>query len=117
MAIQTLSEDVIFVNLPGNEPERGDELRNIIEIIDTRGGCDVIISLIRAEIITSLNIGGFMILRDLLNKQGRRLILCHVGFLTKCIFTVAGLKEHFNFADNKTVALEYLRKLDQSFSV
>ena len=112
MAIQTLSEDVIFVNLPGNEPERGDELRNVIEIVDTRGSCDVIISLIRTELITSLNIGGFMKLRDLLNKQGRHLILCHVGFLTKCIFTVAGLKEHLNFADDKSAALEYLRSVN-----
>ena len=112
MAIQTLSEDVIFVNLPGNEPERGDELRNIIEIIDTRGNCDVIISLIRAELITSLNIGGLMKLRDLLNKQGRHLILCQVGFLTKCIFTVAGLGKHFNFADDKSAALEYLRSVN-----
>jgi hypothetical protein len=112
MAIQTLSEHVIFVNLPGNEPERGDELRNIIKIIDTRGSCNVIISLIRAELITSLNIGGFIKLRGLLNKQGRHLILCDVGFLTKCIFTVAGLKEHFNFADNKSAAFEYLRSIN-----
>ena len=112
MAIQTLSEDVIFVNLPGNEPERGDELRNVIEIINTRGSCDVIISLVRAELITSLNIGVLMRLRDLLNKQGRHLILCHVGFLTKCIFTVAGLGKHFNFADDKSAALEYLRSVN-----
>ena len=112
MSIQTLSEHVIFVTLPGNEPERGDELRNIVEVIDTRGNCDVIISLIRAELITSLNISGFMILRDLLNKQGRHLILCQVGFLTKCIFTVAGLGKHFNFADDKSAALEYLRSVN-----
>ena len=112
MAIQTLSEDVIFVSLSGKEPERGDEIKNVIEIIDTRGNCDVIISLIRAELITSLNIGGLLKLRDLLNKQGRHLILCHTGFLTKCIFTVAGLKKHFNFAEDKSAALEYLRSIN-----
>ena len=112
MAIQTLSEDVIFVNLPVKEPERGDELGNVIEIIDTRDNCDVIISLTRVEIITSLNISSLMILHNLLNKQGRRLILCDVGFLTKCIFTVAGLEKHFNFADDKSAALEYLRGIN-----
>ena len=109
MAIQTLSEDVIFVTLPGNEPERGNELRSII---DTRGKYDVIISLTRAELINSLNIGGLMILRELLNKQRCHLILCDVGFLTKCIFTIVGLKEHFNFADDKSAALEYLRSVN-----
>jgi hypothetical protein len=48
----------------------------------------------------------------LLNKQGHHLILCHAGFLIKCIFTVAGLGKHFIFADNKSAALEYLRSVN-----
>jgi anti-anti-sigma regulatory factor len=112
MAIQTLLEDVIFVNLPGQEPERGDELRAVLEIIDKRCNCDVIISLTIVEIINSQNICGLMILRDLLNKQGRHLILCHVGFLIKCIFTIVGLKKHFNFAEDKSAALDYLRSIN-----
>jgi len=112
MSIQTLSEDVVFVNLPAKAPERGCELAKIIEIIEARNNCDVIISLAGVEIINSLNIGSLLILHNLLNKQGRHLILCYVGFPNKCIFSVVGLKKHFNFTDDKFDALEYLRSVN-----
>lgn len=105
MGIQNLSEDVVLVELPFKEPQIADKLKAINEIISHNPYFDVIISFSKAEIITSSSIGNLMILRNLLHEQGRRLMLCNVAPMTKCIFAVAGLKDIFEFVDDKSAAL------------
>jgi anti-anti-sigma regulatory factor len=105
MGIQKFSEDVLFVDLPFKEPQIGDELKNLNEIISTGSDCDVVIDFFRVEIITSSSISNLMILRKLLQERERQLILCNVAIVTKYIFTVAGLDKVFDFVDDHFAAL------------
>ncbi|MDD5327128.1 MAG: STAS domain-containing protein [Phycisphaerae bacterium] len=105
MGIQNLSEDVLFVDLPFREPQIGDELKNLNEIVITKDECDVVIDFSRVEVITSSDISNLLTLRSLLRETGRQLILCSVSVMTKGIFTVAGLDAVFEFAEDKHAAL------------
>jgi len=105
MGIQNLLEDVILVELPFKEPQIADKLKAINEIVSSKPDFDVIINFSKVEIITSSSIGNLIILRNFLHERGRQLILCNVLPLTKCIFVVAGLKDIFEFVDDKFAAL------------
>ena len=105
MAIQNISEDVLLVELPFKELQIADELKAVNERISDNTNFDVIIDFSKVEIITSSGIGNLIILRNLLHRQGRQLILCNVAPVTKCIFVVAGLKDVFDFAGDKSAAL------------
>ena len=105
MGIENYSEDIIVATLP-EEPELRRELTMVNEIIANKGGRDVIIDFRMVEILTSSSISNLLLLRDLLRESGRRLVLCNVASPTKGIFRVAGLREDFDFVDNKSAALE-----------
>ena len=105
MGTQNLSEDVILVELPFKEPQIAGELKTVNEIVNGKPDLDVIIDFSKVEIMTSSSIGNLIILRNLLHERGRRLILCNMATITKCIFVVAGLKDIFDFVDDKSAAL------------
>jgi anti-anti-sigma factor len=105
MAIQSFSKNVLFVDLPSKEPQIGEELKNLNEIVSTKSDRDVIIDFFRVEIINSSSIGNLMILRNLQEKRGHQLILCNVAIMTKYIFTVAGLDKVFDFVDDHFAAM------------
>ena len=105
MGIQNLSEDVLVVELPSKEPEIANELKTVNGTISDKRDCDVIIDFSGVEIITSSSISNLLILRNLLSEHGRRLILCNVAVVTKCIFTVAGLNDIFEFVNDQPTAL------------
>jgi len=114
MGIQNLSENIILLTLPCDRLERADELKNLNEVISDKSQCDVIIDFSAVEIINSWNISNLLILRDMLDGAGRKLILCNVNTTTKCIFVVAGLSETFIFADNRSAALDIIQETDSS---
>ena len=108
MGIRNLSDDVLFVTLP-QEPQLQLELAAVNEIVSNRADYDVVIDFSSGEIVTSSSISNLLILHNLLDKKGRRLILCNVGFLTRCVFTVIGLDTFFNFAEDKFAALAVIQ--------
>jgi anti-anti-sigma factor len=108
MGIQNWSEDIILVDLP-QEPEMGDELKTVIEMVRDRGDCDVVIDFSAVDIITSSSLSKVLKLRKLLGDCGHRLIFCSVAPATKGIFTVTGLDGIFEVADDKFVALASLQ--------
>ncbi|MHC4172273.1 MAG: STAS domain-containing protein [Planctomycetota bacterium] len=108
MGIQDWSEDVILVDLP-QEPEMGDELKTVTEMVRDRGNCEVVIDFSSVDIITSSSLSKFLKLRKLLGDCGHRLIFCNVAAATKGIFTVTGLDGIFEIADDKFVALASLQ--------
>jgi anti-anti-sigma regulatory factor len=112
MGIQNFSEDVLFVDLPSEEPRIGDELKHLNEIVSVRSACDVVIDFFRVEVITSSSISNLMILRNLLQKRERQLILCNVTIVTRYIFTVAGLDKVFEFVDDRFSAFTAVRCAD-----
>ena len=108
MGIQNWSEDVILADLPA-EPQMGDELKTVTEMVRDRGDCDVVIDFSNVDIVTSSSLSKFLKLRKLLNDCGHRLIFCNVAAATKGIFTVTGIDSIFEFADDKFVALASLQ--------
>ena len=107
MGIQNWSEDTILVDLP-QEPEMGDELKKVTEIVRDRGNCDVVIDFSSVDIVTSSSLSKLLKLRKLLADCGHQLVFCNVAAATKGIFTVTGLDGIFEFADDKFVVLASL---------
>ena len=110
MGIRNLSENIILVTVPSERLKRTDELKNLNEVIGENCQSDLIIDFAGVEIINSWNISNLLILRDMLDKAGRKLVLCNVNTATKCIFVVAGLSETFVFADDRSAALEIIKQ-------
>ena len=109
MGIQNWSESIVLVDLP-KEPEMGDELKAATEIMRDRGDCDMVIDFSSVDIITSSSLLKLLKLRKLLVDSGHKLVLCSVATkTTKGIFTVTGLDEIFEIADDKFVALAGLQ--------
>jgi len=108
MGIQDWSDDIVLVDLP-KEPNMGDELKTVIEIVRDRGNCDVVMDFSSIDIVTSSSLSKLLKLRKLLADCGHRLVFCNVAAATKGIFTVTGLDGVFELADDKFVALASLQ--------
>ncbi len=105
MGIRYLSESVVFVTLP-QKPHLGSELSNVNEITSDGCDCDVIIDFSRTKILTSASISNLILLKNFLSLVNHQLILCNVSTLIKYIFTRLGLETFFEFAGDKSAALE-----------
>ena len=108
MGIQNWSEDIVLVDLLP-EPQMGDELKAVTEIVRDRGDCEVVIDFSSVDIITSSSISKLLRLRKLLVDCGHRFVFCNVAAATKGIFTVTGLDGVFELVDDKFVALAGLQ--------
>jgi len=112
MSIQNPPEDFVVVDLPSRELQIAEDLKAVNETIGDNPDCDIIIDFSMVEVITSSSLSNLLILRNLLIEHGRRLILCNVSVLTKCVFRVAGLDEVFEFADDKPTAVAAVHSAD-----
>ncbi len=108
MGIQNWSEDIILVDLP-QEPELGDELKTVTEVVRDRGDCEVVVDFSDVDIITSSSLSKLLKLRKLVGDCGHRLVFCSVAPATKGIFTITGLDGIFEMVDDKFVALASLQ--------
>jgi len=104
MGIQNWSEDIILVDLP-QEPEMPNELETVMEMVNDRGGCEVVIDFSDVDIITSSSLSKLLKLRKILDDFDHKVTLCGVTAATKGIFMITGLDCFFEFADNKSVVL------------
>ena len=112
MGIQDWSKNTILVDLSG-EPEMGNELGTVTEMVRNRGDCDVVIDFSRVVMVTSYSLSKLLNLRQILSDSGHKLVFCSVAMATKRIFLVTGLEGMSKFADDKYTALESLRKETQ----
>jgi len=108
MGIQNWSEDVVLVDLP-LEPEMGEELKTITQVVRDRGDCEVVIDFSKVDIITSSSLSKLLRLKKLTSDCGHRLVFCNVAPATKGIFTVTGLDGIFEIVDDKFIALASLQ--------
>jgi anti-anti-sigma factor len=108
VGIQNWSENIILVTL-AEEPQMGEELRTVIEIVRDRGDSDVVIDFADVDIVTSSSIAKILKLRKALRDCKRRLVLCDVKNATRGIFMVTGLDSVFEFVDDKFIALASLQ--------
>ena len=113
MGFQNWSDDIILVDLP-REPRMRSELKTLVEIVRDRGDCDVVVDFSSVDIMTSTSISGLLRLRKLLADCGHRLIFCAVPPATRGVFTVVGLDEVFEFADDKYASLATLQSTSEN---
>jgi len=104
MSFQNWSDDIILVDLT-REPRMRSELKTLVEIVRDRGDCDVVVDFSSVDIMTSTSISGLLRLRKLLTDCGHRLIFCNVPPATRSVFSVVGLDEVFEFAEDKFTAM------------
>jgi len=103
MDIQNWSDDIILVELR-REPQMGDELKTVIDIVSDRGDCDVVLDFSGVDIIISASLGKLLRLRQLLIDCGHRLIFCNVNAFTIGAFKITGLDGLFEVVEDKSAA-------------
>lgn len=108
MGIQNISDNVLLVSLPAEEPHIAEEIKRVNEVATEKCTCNVIIDFTGVELITSSTISNLIILHKFLLTQSRKVVLTNLAFVTKCIFTVAGLDKVFEFADDHSTAMSAL---------
>jgi anti-anti-sigma factor len=108
MGIQNWSEEIVLVDLPA-EPEMGEELKTVTQIVRDRGDCEVVIDFSKVDIVTSSSLSKLLRLKKLMSDCGHRLVFCNVAPATKGIFTVTGLDGIFEIVDDKFIALASLQ--------
>ncbi len=108
MGIQNWSENIILVDLP-QEPQMGDEVKTVTDIVRDRGDCSVVVDFSNVDIITSSSLSKLLKLRKLLLDWDHQLVFCNVAPATKGIFAVTGLEGVFRIVDDKFIALASLQ--------
>ncbi|MGA2171677.1 MAG: STAS domain-containing protein [Sedimentisphaerales bacterium] len=108
MGIQNWSENIILVDLPA-EPQMGDELKTVVEIVQDRGDCDVVMDFSSIDVISSSSLSKLLKLRKLLLDCNHQFVFCNVAPATKGVFSVTGLDGVFKVVDDKFVALAGLQ--------
>ena len=110
MAVERLSEDIIYVELPAAGSQIAEELTTVSEMVSEECTSHVILDFFRVEVLNSWNISTLLALQSLVHDANHHLILCNVRVITKCIFVVAGLRKTFTFAADKDAAVTMLDK-------
>ncbi len=108
MGIQNWSDNIVLVNLE-NEPQMSEELRTVTEVACEQGNCDVVVDFTDIKLVTSSNIASLLRLRQVLKDVGHRLVLSGVNQRLAGVFTVAGVEQLFEFADDHFTALAGLQ--------
>ena len=107
MAIKNHSNSMIMVELPP-EPDIRKELDTLMNVLHAGSNCDVIIDFSEVDIMTSMTLSGFLMVRELLAKTGRRLIFCNTCSITRDIFTITCFDGIFEFTNDKEKAVQML---------
>jgi anti-anti-sigma factor len=104
MGIENWSQSVILVHLP-REPDMGEELDTVCEMVRESGDRDVVIDFADVDIVNSTSLAALLRLRQLLCDSARSLILCSVACATKGVFSATGLDAAFTFRRDAFEAL------------
>ena len=108
MSIENWSEHIILVKLQP-EPDLGDELHAVCEIVQDRTACDVVVDFSDVEVLTSSSIAKLLRLRKLIHDNRRSLLLSSVRPKTMNIFVITGLEKVFQFVEEQFSALAGLQ--------
>jgi len=110
MAIQHWSDNIIVVDLP-YEPEMAEELETLVDMLSDLDHCSVVIDFSSVSIVTSSSLSKLLELRKHLVDCSSRLIFCGIPPATRGVFTVTGLDQVFEIADDKFAALATLEMI------
>jgi len=104
MGIQNWSQSIILLYLP-KEPDLGEELDTVCEMVCESGNRDVVIDFSDVDIINSTSLASLLRLRQLLCDCAQSLVLCNVACATKGVFSATGLDTAFTFRGDTFEAL------------
>jgi len=107
MGIQSLSEEVLLIELP-REPQTTGELDLTTRLINSKTSRHVIVDFSAVEIMPSGTIGSLMMLKRAAGSIDHQLVLCSVSAGIQAIFRRVGLQALFQFATDKLAAIEML---------
>ncbi len=105
--IHELSDECLFVGLT-DYATLSKEMQHVNEVLEKNPRRHVIMDFSQIHMLMSAHLSNLMILHNLLEENGHMLVLCHVSFEIKCEFTACGLRDIFNFSDDKYKAMEKL---------
>ena len=107
MVISNYSQNTILVELPPESDIRP-ELDKLMETLNSNPNIDVVIDFASVDIMTSMTLSGFLKVREIVGKAGRRLIFVNVSSITRDIFTVTCFDGIFEFANDVQQAVDSL---------
>jgi anti-anti-sigma regulatory factor len=113
MDMRESDNHILLVTLPA-EPQLRPELALVRQKLARMEGKDLIVDFSRVEIITSASIGDLMLLQKMVSTWGGRLILCGMRLITKCILHTVGLDVCFEFAEDRSRAMNTLHEFRQA---
>ena len=104
MGIQYWADDVLIVDLPP-EPEMGEVLDDVLEVLYEKDSCAVLIDFSEVDIVSSSSLSKMLALRRQIWGSRYRIVFCCVDPATEGILVAAGIDECFELADDRFSAL------------
>ena len=111
MGIQKWSDNIILVNL-ANEPQMGEELQAVTDMVAKSKTFDVVVDFTGVDIVTSSSIAKLLELSKALAASDHRLVFSSASPRTKNVFDIIGLDGVFEFVDDQFIALAGLQLVD-----
>jgi anti-anti-sigma factor len=108
MKIGSIADDIVVFSVRG-EPDLGDELQAIAEMVVGDADSNVIVNFVCVDIIRSSSLTKLLELRQALVARGRQLVLCNIHPLTQSIMEITELNSVFAIAADKPAAVAVIR--------
>jgi anti-anti-sigma factor len=106
--IGNIADDIIVFSVRG-EPDLGDELQAIAEMVADGTDNNVIVNFVGVDIIRSSSLTKLLELRQALIARGRQLVLCSVHPLTKSILEITDINKVLAIAADKEAGVSLIR--------
>jgi anti-anti-sigma factor len=105
--IESVSGDIIVFSVRG-EPNLGDELHAVTEMVVGDVNSNVIVDLACVDIIRSSSLTKLLKLRQALIGRNRQIILCNIHPLTQSIMEITDLNTIFTIAPDKQAGISLI---------
>jgi anti-anti-sigma factor len=106
--IASIAGDITVFSVRG-EPDLGNELQAITEMVAGEVNSNVIVNFVCVDIIRSLNLTKLLELRQALVARGRQLVLCNIHPLTQSVMEITDFDSVFAIAADKQAAIAVIR--------
>ena len=100
MSIKDWSDNIVLAELQ-DDPLFSDDLNGLQEMVERRGGCNVVLDFSGVNFLNSSNIAKLLKLRKILHTTAPgKLRLCGINTGAWGVFLVTGLDKIFDFCDD-----------------
>jgi len=106
--IGSIAGDIIVFSVRG-EPDLGNELQAITEMVAGDVNSNVIVNFVGVDIIRSSSLTKLLKLRQALVARERQLVLCNIHPLTQSILEITDINSIFAIAADKQAGVSLIR--------